>query len=116
MLVTPVGMLTLRSPEPEKAPLSMVVSPVGRVMPVRDVQEAKAFLPMEVTPLGMVTLARDSQPANVSFGMLVKPEGRVTLVRLTQRKKTLSPKPVKFPSASLTPSLTVPGMVMRFRA
>ena len=57
-VLSAITFIAVRLVQPEKAPLSMLVTLFGMVTSVRLVQPEKADCPMLVTLLGMVTLIR----------------------------------------------------------
>ena len=54
MVVTPLPMLAVVSPEFLNAPIPMLVTVLGMVIPVSDVQLKNALFPMVVRPSGRV--------------------------------------------------------------
>ena len=79
----------------------MLVTLLGIITLLRDLQSLNAYSPMLVTLLGIVTLVRDEQPSNALSSILVTLSGIVTLVRDLQPENALMAKPltpVKFKS------------------
>ena len=78
MLVTELGrVMEVREVQPLNAEPPMLVTELGMVMEVREEQSSNAQPPMLVTELGMVTEVREEQPLNAWSPMLVTELGMV---------------------------------------
>jgi hypothetical protein len=93
IVVTPSGIvMAMREEHPSKARNAIFFTPIGMVMAVRDLHDMKAPWPIVVTTFGMVMSVREEQKQKAYSSISVTPSAKVTSVSSLFPLKSSSPE------------------------